>query len=181
MIQETEKKIQPHIDFLKEELAKIRTGRANASLIEDIQAEVYGQRQPIKALGTIRSLDPQTLVIEPWDKGSVEPIANAITKEQNGLNAVPEGERIRVPFPPLSQERRQEFVKQATKKAEETKIKLRQLRDEVMKDLEQQEKGGDISEDEKFRTKKKLEETFKKYNDQIDELKEKKEKELSSV
>ena len=176
---DVQKKIESHMGFYKEELTKIRTGRANASLIEDIQVEYYGVRQPLKGLGAIRSLDPQTLVVEPWDKGSIQAIANAITKEQSGLNAVPEGERVRIPFPPLSEERRKEFIKFAGQKAEETKIRLRQLRDEAMKDIERQEKAGEIGEDEKFRQKEKLDELFKKTTKTIEDLKEAKEKELA--
>ncbi len=179
--QEVEKKIEGHLAFLKEELTKVRTGRANASLIEDIQVDYYGAKQPLKGLGTIRSLDPQTLVVEPWDKGAVEAIAGAITKAQNGLSAVAEGERVRIPFPPLSEERRKEFIRLAGQKTEETKIKLRQLRDEAMKDLEQQEKAGKIGEDEEFRRKEKLEEIFKKNTKTIDELKDAKEKELAAA
>jgi len=179
-IKEVENSIDLHISKLKEELAKIRTGRANASLIEDIQVDCYGTRQPVKALGSIRSLDPQTLVVEPWDKGSIEAIAGAISKAQNGLSAVPEGERVRIPFSPLSEERRNEFVRLAGQRAEETKISLRHLRDENMKALERAQKEGDISEDEKFRNKEKLEEIFKKASGNIDELKQKKEVELSN-
>ena len=178
---DVEKKIEGHMDYLKEELAKIRTGRANASIIEDLQVDCYGSKQPLKGLGTIRSLDPQTLVVEPWDKGAVQAIANAISKAQNGLNAVPEGERVRIPFPTLSEERRKEFIKFAAVKAEEVKIRLRQVRDETMKELEREEKAGTISEDEKFRQKEKFEELFKKNTKTIEEFKEAKEKELSTI
>lgn len=173
-------KIESLLHYLKEELSKIRTGRANSSIVEDIQVECYGSRQPIKALGTIRSLDPQTLVIEPWDKNSIEAIASAITKAQNGLSAVPEGERVRIPFPPLSEERRKEFIRLSSARAEDTKIALRKLRDETMKELERAEKAKEISEDEQFRQKERCELKFKDANATIENLKDQKEKELSS-
>ena len=176
-----EQKIEGHLSYIKEELSKIRTGRASASLIEDIQVDYYGIKQPLKGLGTIRSLDSQTLVVEPWDKGAVQAIAASITKAQNGLNAVPESERVRIPFPPLSEERRKEFIKFAGQKAEETKIRLRQLRDDAMKDIERREKSGEIGEDEKFRQKEKLDDLFKKTTKTIEDLKEAKEKELSTA
>lgn len=176
-----EQKLNESLDYLKGQLREIRGGRAQAGIIENIIVDYYGVKQPLKALGSISTLDAKTLIIEPWDKNTLEPIANAITKSENGLQAVVEGERIRVPFPSLSEERRGEFIRLADKKTEETRIKLRRLRDEERKGLQQQERNKEISEDDLFRSKEKLEELFKEHFDKIEKLKEAKEKELSTV
>ena len=104
-----EKKLDEQIERIKNEFTKIRSGRAHAGVIEDITVDYFDVKQPLKALGSIGSLGPQTLIVEPWDKNALEVIAGAITKAQNGLQAVVDGDRVRVPFPPLSKERREEF------------------------------------------------------------------------
>jgi len=175
---EIKKKLTEHLRRLEEELSKIRGGRANPALLEDIVVDLYESKQPIKALGSISVRDSQTIVIEPWDENSLEPIAKSITKSQNGLQAVVDGERVRVPFPPLSQERREEFIRFAAQKTEEMRIQLRRLRDNELKELKNQE---DISKDDFFRAKKKIDELFKEYSSKIDKLKENKEKELASI
>lgn len=178
---ELEQKLKQQIERLKDEFQKIRSGRAHAGVIENIIVDHYGTKQPVKALGTIGVLNAQTLTVEPWDKTALEPIAGAISKAQNGLSAVVEGERVRIPFPPLSQERREEFVKFATQKAEDAKIQIRRLRDEERKDLQKQEKNKDISKDEHFKAKESLDKICKEYFDKIDELRNGKEKELSEM
>lgn len=178
---DVEKKLQKHIDYFKEELGKVRTGRANPAIVENIPVEQYGSKQPLKALGSISTLDAQTLVVEPWNKDTLEEIAAAISKSQAGVQAVVEGERIRIPFPSLSQERREEFVRHINKKAEEVKAQMRQLRDEEIKELKQQEKDSEIGEDMFHRTKEKLEKVFKDYFEKVDNMREKKEEELSAV
>jgi len=176
-----EQKLKEILNYFLEQLQEIRAGRAHAGVIENIMVDSYGTKQPVKALGSISLQDARTLIVDPWDKGSLEDIANAITKSQNGLNAVVDGDKIRVPFPSLSEERRTEFIRLADKKTEETKIKLRRLRDEEMKSLQRAEKDKEISKDELFRTKEKLEKTFKEYTEKIEEERTRKTKELSTL
>lgn len=176
-----EKKLKEQLSRLGQEFVKIRGDRAHANVVEDIIVDHYGAKQPIKALSTIGMLGPQVLIVEPWDKDALEAIANAITKSQNGLTAVVDGDRVRVPFPPLSKERRDEFVKFAAEKAEEAQIRLRRTRDEERKELIEQERKKEVSKDDFFRAKEKLDKLFKEYSDKIDELKTVKEKELSTI
>ncbi len=178
---EVEKSINERLDNLKKELRKIRTGRANPSIIEEIMVDYFGVKQPVKSLGSISSLGPQTLTVSPWDKKALEPISSAITKSQNGLQAVVDGDKVRIPFPPLSEERREEFIKFTNKKAEETRVQLRQLRDDEMKELKNQKDKGDIGEDDFFRAKERLEKLFKDYDNAINEVVSAKEKELSTI
>ena len=175
-----EQKLKTALDHLGEELRKIRNGRPQAGMIEDILVEYYGTKTPLKGLGTIAVLDGQTLMVEPWDKNALEAIAGAIAKSGAGLQAVVTGDKVRVPFPPLSEERRREFIKIASKKVEEAKVRIRQIRDEEMKELNRREKDKEIGEDEKFRTKEKLEKLFKDHTDKIDQNLKKKEQELLS-
>jgi ribosome recycling factor len=178
---EIDKKLSTALGSLDEEFRRIRTGRPQAGMIEDIAVDYYGTHTPIKGLGTISVLDAQTLMVEPWDKNALEAIAGAIEKSGTGLRAVVTGDRVRVPFPALSEERRREFIKLASKKAEETKVRVRQIRDEEMKELNRREKDKEIGEDEKFRTKEKLERIFKEHSDKIEQLLKKKEQELLSI
>ena len=173
----TKSKLELLIRHFDEEMAKIRTGRPHVSAIEDIAVDYYGTPTPVKALGSIRTLDVHTLVVDPWDKKALEPIANAISKSELGINALVESDRVRIPFPPLSEERREEFKRLAGKKAEEAKVQLRQIRDEEMKRVERAE----TSKDEKFRTKEKLEKLFKEHSTKIEGLLIKKQQELSQV
>ena len=177
---DVDKKLAGAMGFLDEELRRIRSGRPQAALIEDVLVDYYGTKTPIKGLGTIAVLDAQTLIVEPWDKSALEAIAGAITKSGAGLQAVVTGEKVRVPFPALSEERRREFIKIASKKVEEAKVRIRQIRDEEMKELNRREKDKEIGEDEKFRTKEKLEKLFKDHTDKIDQNLKKKEQELLS-
>ncbi len=178
---EVEKKLKSKLANLEDELRKIRTVRASAEIIEDISVDFYGSKNPVKSLGTIRSLGPQALVVEPWDKSALEPIASAITKSQSGLQAIVEGDRVRVPFPPLSSERRAELARLVSRKTEDEKIQLRQIRDDELKELKNQERAGGASKDDFFRAKKQIDDLFKDYFDKIDRLREQKEKELSSI
>lgn len=175
---EIEKKLEGVLRHLTEELARIRSGRVTPAIIEDISVDYYGVKQPVKALGTIGSLDAHTLVVEPWDKNALEPIASAITKSPQGVQGIVDGNRVRINFPPLSKERRDEFIRFAGKKAEETRVRLRQIRDDELKELKNDEKNGRIGKDDFFRAKEALEKLFKQYFDKIESLKEAKEKEL---
>ena len=177
---EVTKKLEDAIKNLAEELSRIRSGRVTTALIEDISVDYYGARQPVKTLGTIGSLDARTLVVEPWDKNALEPIANAITKSPQGVQGIVDGNRVRINFPPLSKERRDEFIRFAGKKAEETRVRLRQVRDDELRELKKDEKNGKIGKDDFFRAKDRFEKMFKDYFDKIDSIKEAKEKELSS-
>lgn len=176
-----EKRLDEQIKRIKDEFTKIRSGRAHAGVIEDIMVDYFNSKQPIKSLGSIGSLGPQTLIVEPWDNNALEAIARAITKAQNGLQAVVDGDKVRIPFPSLSKERREEFIRFALQKAEEGKIVFRQIRDDELRELKRQEKDKEIGKDDFFRAKEKLEKIFKEYAEKIDKMKGDKEEELSTI
>jgi len=176
-----EQKLQQIIDYLRSELATIRTGRAHATLVEDLPVEAYGQRMTIKELASITTPDPHLIVIEPWDKSILPEIEKAIRESQLGLSpAVDEG-IIRVSVPPLSEERRREFVKLVKERVEEARQKVRHARQEAIEEIRRQEKEKEISEDEKFRLQKEIQKQVEGANEEIKEIGEEKEEEILRI
>lgn len=173
--QEFKSKLKEVAGFLAGELSKIRSNRASPALVEDISVDYFGNKTPIKAIASISSLDARTLVIEPWDKSALEPIAKAITNASIGAQPIVDSKTIKISLPQLTQERRQELTKLVSQKLEEAKIRTRRLRDDAVKNA-QQEKSEDI----KFRKKDEIEKAMKENNQALEDLKSKKEKELMS-
>lgn len=168
------------LDFYKSEIASIRTGRATPALAEDIEVDYYDQKFRIKELASISAPEPKTLVIQPWDKGAVEAIAGAIRKSDLGLNPVINGQIIRLNLPPLTEERRKEFIKLLKQKTEESRIKFRRIREEIWDRIQKMEHAHEIREDEKFKGKDDLQKLIDEYNKKIEDLEKKKEGEIMS-
>ena len=143
-----EERMQRSIEVLKRELATIRTGRATPALIEHIKVEYAGVPTPLNQIAGISVPGARLLVIQPWDRGSLQSIEKAILKSDLGLNPSSDGNVIRINIPPLTEERRQELIKVVRKRVEERKIAIRNLRREAMDELKGLEKGKDISQDE---------------------------------
>lgn len=171
-------KLSKSIEFLKSELSQIRTGRASPSLIESVFVEAYDSKMSVKELGTITVMDSQNLVVSPWDKSLLKPIAKAIRESGLGLNPIDEPDRVRIPVPALTEERRTELAKIVSVKVEECKNSLRNVRQDAMKYVEKEFADKNISEDEKFSQKEEVEKTLKTFIEQADELGEAKKKEL---
>lgn len=166
------------LDFYKNDIASIRTGRATPAIVEDIALDVYGQRMSIKELATITAPEPRSLLIQPWDKSIVEAISGAIRKSEIGLNPVVDGQTIRLNIPPLTEERRKEFIKLLKQKTEESRVKLRRIREEIWDKVQTMERNHEIREDDKFKSKEDLQKIVDEYNKKIEELEKKKEQEL---
>lgn len=165
----------------KEELAKLRTGRANPALVENILAECYGSKMPLKQLASISVPEARLITINPWDKSALSAIEAAISASDLGLNPNNDGQIIRLNIPPLNEERRQEMVKALNQKTEEFRIAIRNIREEIWREIQNKEKSGEISEDEKFKGKEKLQEMIDEYNQTAEELREGKEKEIMII
>lgn len=165
-------------DFYKTDIASIRTGRATPSLVEDVVVDVYGQKMHIKELATITAPEPRSLLIQPWDKGVVEAISGAIRKSEIGLNPVVDGQTIRLNIPSLTEERRKEFIKLLKQKTEESRVKIRRIREEIWNKVQTMEHEHEIGEDDKFKAKDDLQKIVDDYNKKIEELEKKKEQEL---
>lgn len=170
VLTEASQRIQAAIDHLKRGLSTIRAGRANPSLIEDLHISVYGSRMKLVELGTISAPQPSLLTVQVWDASIVFDIIKAIQEANLGLNPSSEGQVIRLPIPPLTAERREEFIKLAHQKMEEAKIEVRQIRQEIRGDWEKAQENGEFGEDEFNRRSKLLQEMVDKAGSQVDEL-----------
>lgn len=180
-IQQHNDKFQERISHFKEELAQIRTGQANAELVDGIKVEAYGTLTPIKQLATISIPEPKLIVIQPWDKSVLKEIEKAIVHANIGLNSSSDGEVVRVPMPPMTEENRKELVKIVGKRTEQSKIALRQLRDEVKEAIQKAETDKDISEDEKFKFLKELDEYTSSKSKELVDLADKKEEQIMKI
>lgn len=178
---EANQKIQNAIDYFKSGLSAIRAGRANPALIENIPVEAYGSKMKMVEVGTISSPQPTLLTVHVWDMSLVNNVSKAIMESNLGLNPSTEGQLIRLPIPPLTQERREEFIKLVHKKLEEVRIEIRQIRQDTRKDWDRQNDTGEISEDELERREKLLQDLIDKKIEEVEAEGKKKEEELLQV
>ncbi len=179
--QKVEAKMKKSIESFQHEIAAIRTGKATTALLDRVKADAYGQSMPLKQLGNVGVQDAHTLMVQVWDKSMVAAVEKAIRDANLGLNPAAEGQSIRVSIPPLTEERRKEYVKLTKKYGEDTKIALRNLRREILHGVDKLEKDKEISEDEKSRSKKDADDLVHKYEKQINDLIAQKEKEIMEV
>ncbi len=177
------KRIRPEMDkavsFLEKELAKIRSGRATTSLVEDIMADCFGQKLPLKQLGAITLQGPRQIVIQPWDKSYIESIEKAVFQAGSGLSAVTDKDLVRINIPSLTEEYRKDLLRLLSEKQEETRKTVRKWREEAWKEIQDRQRAGEIREDDKFRAKDDLQEIVEEFNKKIEEIGEKKEKEIT--
>lgn len=171
-------KLNRTVGFLKSDLAAVRAGRASVSLVADLPVGVYGTTLTLKELSTLSAPDPQQITVQPWDAGAVAAIEQALRQSELRLNPVVDGSKIRLPIPPLSEERRRELSKLVGQKVEQSRIALRQIRQKARDEVESAEKSKEIGEDEKFRRFKEIEEGVKKANEEIERIGEAKKKEV---
>ena len=170
------------IAHYEDELKKVRTGRANANMLEGVSVEAYGQMMPINQVGTVKVLDAQMLVVTPFDASNIEAISLAISNDQSlGLNPADDGTVVRVPIPAMTEERRRDVVKQLSEKAEESKISLRGHRQDAIKKLKTQMDAKEISADDYKGEEKKLNDMIAEYNSRLDGLTKAKETEIMTV
>ena len=169
------------LDSLKAELSKLRTGRAQPALVEDVRVDYYGTPTAVKQLGNISVPEPRQLLIQPWDKNALSPMEKAIREAGLGLNPTNEGDKLRITIPTLTEERRKELLKIAGKLAEEARIRVRAAREEISRDIKKRETGGAISEDDRFREQEQLQKVVDEFNAQIKDILEAKEKEMMTI
>jgi len=169
------------IEATQKSLNSIRTGRANASVLDRVMIDYYGSPTPIKALATINTPDSSTVLIQPFDKGSLSQIEKAISQSDVGLTPNNDGQVIRLNVPPLTSERRKEFVKTAGKLAEEGRIALRNVRREAVDSVKKQEKAKEVSEDESRDLQAEIQKLTDKYAAKVDELLAIKEKDIMTI
>jgi ribosome recycling factor len=169
------------IDHFKNETEKLKAGRATPALVEDILIESYGVKTPLKQVGSISVPEPSLLVIEPWDKSLLKEIEKALSQSNLDLSISISETAVRGKISPLTEEKRKQIIKLLNDKKEESKVSLRQMRDKIRKEIEQQEKDKEISEDDKFNFQKELDEIVKNKNQEIENFSKKKEEEIMTV
>jgi ribosome recycling factor len=168
-------------DVLRRDLSKLRAGRANPQLLDGIRVDYYGTATALSKMANISVPEPRLLTVKPWDKSLVKAIEKALRESDLGLNPQPDGDVIRIPLPPLTQERRKEFVKIAKKYGEECKVTIRKARHESLDMLSEIDNNGDASTDEVERAKKKTEDHVGDGTKQVDVLVSAKEKDILEV
>lgn len=180
-MKEFEEGARKTIEYLEAELSNIHTGRATTSLVADITVDVYGSKSPVKQVANITVTDPRSLAIQPWDKGNLIQIENALRESNLGFGIVNSGDVIRVNIPELTEERRNQYVKMAKDKSEEAKIAIRNTRHDVWEKTKKAKLDGSISEDDMYRREEEINKFVESQNKKIEEIFSGKERELREV
>ena len=178
---ELQKKLDQALEFYKSDIAQVRTGRANPTLIEELPVEAYGSTMKVKELGTISVPEPQMIVVSPWDKSVLGAIDKAIRTSDLKLNPVSAEGILRIPIPPLSEERREEFAKLVNSKTEQAKQSVRNIRQEVLKSIDKLFADKEIGEDEKFTRREEVEKMVKDVTNEISELGDQKRQQIMEI
>jgi len=173
--------LEKAVEYFKEEMGTLRTGRATPALIETVEVECYGSRLPLKQVAAINAPEPRSLIVQPWDANLIKDIEKAIAVSRSGLSVVAAGEIIRVNIPPLNEESRKELVRNLKQKMEASRLTIRSLREQAWKEIQDRAKAGEIREDDKFRGKDELQKVIDEFNKKIEDLGGTKEKEIMTV
>jgi len=181
IITKKESEFAKAVEHFKNELAGLRTGRASASLVENITAEFYGTPTPLMHMAQISVPEPRMIAIQPYDKGSLKDIEKAIQGSNLGINPVNDGTHIRLTIPQMTEERRKELVKVVSQMGEKARVAVRNIREEIWKEIQKMENDGAMSEDEKISGKEELQKVVDKYNEQIKQIADAKEKEVTTI
>lgn len=180
-LREAVERMQAALDSLEEDLSSIRTGRASPALVERLPVEYYGANTPLIQLASISVPEPRQILVRPFDPATLKSIERAIMASDLGLTPNNDGKMIRLSLPQLTEERRRELVRVVNNRMEETRVRIRNIRRDLIRDLREFEKEGLISEDEQERGEKELQELTDKMNTKVEEVGERKEKEIMEV
>jgi len=170
------------VAHFEDELKKVRTGRAHPSMLDSIHVEAYGQKMPLNQVANVMAPEPQLLTITPFDPSNIQVIVAAIRADQSlGLNPSDDGRLVRVPIPPLTEERRKQIVKQTSEKVEDARIALRNIRQDALKEAKRLKDNKELSEDDLKRTEKAIDDTMSTMSARIDAAFKEKEKEILTI
>ncbi|MFP4431408.1 MAG: ribosome recycling factor [Spirochaetota bacterium] len=181
VLKDSRDRMQKSIQALEEELNTIRTGRASAALFERVKVEYYGNPTPLNQVATISVPEARLVVIQPWDKGIINEIEKAIQKSELSVNPSNDGKVIRINIPPLTEERRKEYVKVAKNMAEQARVAIRNIRRDANDELKKAQKAGDISEDDEKRAADEVQKLTDEYVEKVNEAVEAKETEILEI
>lgn len=181
ILKEAEEKMHKATEVLRHELISIRTGKATTALLDSVKVDYYGKLTPLSQVGNVSVVDIHTLSVQPWDKSMLDPVMKAIQVANLGLNPVKDPDRIRIPIPPLNEERRRELVKLTRKFGEDGKISIRNIRRDSIEHLKKSEKAEHLSEDERKRAEVDAQKMTDRFIKDVDSLLQQKEKEIMEV
>lgn len=180
-IQEVKKRMEDTLEAVRREFGGVRTGKATPALLDTVRVEAYGSRMPINQVATVSTPEPSLIVVQPFDPSLIQEIEKGIMQADLGLNPANDGQVIRVPIPPLNEERRKEMVRLLSKMAEEGRVSIRHARRDGNEEIKTQMKEGEISDDEGRRALDEIQKLTDTYSGRIDELLESKEREVMQV
>jgi ribosome recycling factor len=169
------------LEFFKKDLSNLRTGRANPSILDSVMPENYGVRSPLNAMASITVPDGHSILLTPWNKSLTKEIEKAIVEADLGLGVVNEGDKIRLTVPKMTEENRVALVKKLNERQESARISIRRIREDIKTAIEQAEKDKEISEDDKFRFIRELDEEVSKQNEAVKAVRDKKETEIMTI
>jgi ribosome recycling factor len=178
---DTEDGMKKAVDSFKRDLQKIRTGRANAAMLDGIKVDYYGTPTPVNQVATVQVVDARLITVKPWEKAMIAVIDKSIRASDLGINPVADSELVRLPIPPLTQERRRELAKVVNKQTEEARVAVRSARRDAMDMVKDAEKDKQITEDERKNGEKKIQDLTDKYIAAIDDIAKGKEKEIMEI
>ena len=180
-LNDAEERMKKALEFVRHELAGIRTGKASPQLLDTVKVEAYGTHVPLQQVGSVSAPEPRLLVIQPWDKHLIKAICKGVNEANLGLNPTDDGSVVRIPIPTLTEDRRKDLVKLIAKLAEEGRVHIRQVRHDVLKDIKAQEHEHEMSEDDAKRLGAEVQKLTDKAIAGIDELLKKKTAEVMEV
>jgi len=181
ILKDADDRMTKAVEVVREELVKIRTGKATTALLDGIKVDYYGSMMPLKQVANVSTPDVHTVSVQPWEKSMIQPIEKAILEANLGLNPANDGTIIRVPIPPLNEERRRELVKLVKRFGEDGKIAIRNVRRDAIEHLKKAEKDEHFSEDERKRAEQDCQKMTDNHVKSVDSLLEMKEKEIMEV
>lgn len=181
VIDKTNDRMKKALEALRHELSKMRTGRATVGLLDDVRVDYYGTQTPLNQMASLSTPDARTILVQPWDSSAVPMIEKAIQKADLGLNPANDGKVLRVPIPPLNEERRKELVKVSKKYGEECKVSIRNARRDANEELKVLKKASEITEDEERKAHDSIQKLTDDFIKQIEEALEHKEKDIMEV
>lgn len=180
-IENKQEEIRKSIDYFTKEISTLRTGRATASILDKIMIPVYGTPSLLSTVSSITIQDARSMIVTTWDKNLIKEVEKAISDANLGVGVSNEGDKIRVTVPLMTEENRKNLVKQLGQKHEDSRISVRQIRDDIKSNIEKAESDKEITEDDKFRYLRDLEEKIKKTYDELSEIKDKKESDIMTI
>jgi len=180
-VDKIQRRLEKALLEFKEDINVLQTGRATPALLEELEVEAYNTKMPLNQLAAIQSPDPRTLFVQPWDKTIIKNVEKAIINSPLKFSPVLDGEILRISIPPLNEEKRKELIKILGEKTEKARIRVRQAREEVLNEVKKREQAGEITKDDKFLSKDKIQEKVNQANKKIEEISRQKEGNILNI